>query len=173
MIDDFATAGWSGHLTWFSSHEELLKPTRLWVDSGHKYVWHVRYSPGGNYVAAVGTDGTLNVYKSKSGEVAYRVTGPVKGTERRPKFVPFHSLDWSPDGLVIAVGAADNNIYVFRAHDGAPYDRLVGHAETITDLAFSPDGRTLASTAGGPKLSMQYHEAVEGPDNYVRLWARP
>jgi hypothetical protein len=37
-------------------------------------------------------------------------------------------------------------------------------------VAWSPDGETLASTAGGPLISQSLNQSVRGPDDTVRLW---
>jgi WD40 repeat protein len=78
----------------------------------------------------------------------------------------------SPDAALIAAGASDHNIYVFNADDGSLYDTLVGHTTIVTAVAFSPDGRTLASTAGGPLLSESLNPISVGPDDFVHLWSR-
>ena len=78
----------------------------------------------------------------------------------------------SPDAALIATGASDHNIYVFNADDGSLYDTLVGHTTIVTAVAFSPDGRTLASTAGGPLLSESLNPISVGPDDFVHLWSR-
>lgn len=157
-IAEFAKLSWSNHPGYFSAHAAALVPAPLWIDGGHKQVWNVRYSPDGSRVAAAGADG-LSVLASGSGAVVYRRATPA-----------LHGLDWSPDGAYVAAGAADRHIYVFRASDGSVLDRLDGHGEKVTAVAFAPDGRTLASTAGGPLLNLELNAIVHGPDDAVHLW---
>ncbi|MGQ0826338.1 MAG: Ig-like domain-containing protein [Actinomycetota bacterium] len=163
-IAAFAKRGGSGHLAWYHQNAALLAPTPLWSEGGHKQVWNVRYSPDGKRLAAVGTDGKLSMYESRTGRVVYVATGSPA--------VSFYGLDWSPDGALLAVGAADEQIYVFNAANASSFDTLVGHAELVTDVAWSPSGCTLASTAGGSKLSQALLNVVQGPDNFVHLWTR-
>lgn len=158
MIARFAKVGWSNQPGFFAANAVALAPSPLWIDEGHKQVWTVRYAPGGDRVAAAGADG-LSVLAARTGAVVYRRATPA-----------LHGLDWSPDGAYLAAGAADRRIYVFRAGDGSLYDRLEGHGEKVSAVAWAPDGRTLASTAGGPLLNYELNAVVNGPDDAVHLW---
>jgi WD40 repeat protein len=164
QINAFAKVGWEGQPGWFSRNRAGLAPKVLWMETGHKEVWNVRYSPDGTRVAAAGGDGVLSVYSSGTGQVVYRSTAPVASA--------FNGLDWSPDGALIAVGASDHAIYVFNASNGSLYDKLVGHKNVVSAVAWSPNGRVLASTAGGPRLSAALNQTVHGPDDAVHLWSR-
>ncbi|MBK7198382.1 MAG: hypothetical protein IPH80_38515 [Myxococcales bacterium] len=58
------------------------------------------------------------------------------------------SLRLAPDGRSLAFGASDDTIIVRGTAVDAPAPRvLVGHAGSINDLAFAPDGLTLASAS--------------------------
>ena len=63
-------------------------------------------------------------------------------------------LAFSPSGNLLAVGAG-NQLEIWNVTDGTLLTSLEGHAETITSLAFSPDGKYLASA---------------GMDNQLYLW---
>src|SRR5262249_29182664 len=53
----------------------------------------------------------------------------------------------APDGRVIAApGAGD--IILYETASGKPRLRLGGHLQTVTGLAFTPDGKTLVSASG-------------------------
>ncbi|MEZ4869251.1 MAG: tetratricopeptide repeat protein [Caldilineaceae bacterium] len=58
------------------------------------------------------------------------------------------SLAFSPDGQVLAAGAAnDNKIRFWQVKTGQPLGALVGHSGMVAELSFSPDGKRLASSS--------------------------
>jgi WD40 repeat protein len=82
----------------------------------------------------------------------------------------FHGLAWHPGGKLLAAGGADARIYLFDAESGPRVYTLTGHDDVVTAVAWSPDGATLASTAGGPLIMLALVDASDGPDKTVRLW---
>jgi WD40 repeat protein len=98
---------------------------------------------------------------------------------RAAKYVlkDFHTGTWgmefSPDGKWLATGAGnyggagtaahlrDGAVQVWDAETGAPVYDLVGHTACVWSVAFSPDGRRLATAAG---------KRVKGLRGEVRIW---
>ena len=70
------------------------------------------------------------------------------------------AVTYAPGGKVLATGHGDNTIRLWDAVTGKELRRLVGHADRVTGLAFSPDGKLLASRGG----------FVAFNDNSIRLW---
>ncbi|MDJ0635340.1 MAG: NB-ARC domain-containing protein [Xenococcaceae cyanobacterium MO_188.B29] len=64
-------------------------------------------------------------------------------------FGAVHSLAFSPDGKVLAIGDSYGYIRLFRIQDEQPYLLLRGHGKNlrVTSVAFSPDGKLLASSS--------------------------
>jgi WD40 repeat protein len=59
------------------------------------------------------------------------------------------SLDYSPDGELLAVSGY-HEVLLHRSDGSGLVARLVGLAERIESVAFSPDGRSLAVVGGSP-----------------------
>jgi len=59
------------------------------------------------------------------------------------------SIDYSPDGSMIAV-AGYHEVLIHKADGSGIVSRLVGLAERIQKLAWSPDGKKIAITGGSP-----------------------
>ena len=157
-----ANVSYESHFSWCHANAPVVTHTPLWSEGNHRTVWGVDYSPDGTRVAAASADGFVSVFDAATGHVVFR-TGA-------PRVTAFHSLDWSADGRFLAAGAADKRVYVFDAANGRLRDVLAGHADVVTTVAWSPDGRRLASVAGGPLLSFASLEFAVGPDMTLRLW---
>lgn len=58
-------------------------------------------------------------------------------------------IDWSPDGTVLAAGDIDGSITTMDPHSGHRILDWTAHESPVRDVAWSPDGRLLASCGGG------------------------
>ncbi len=130
---------------------------------GRLYVWEV---PGGKVVAEAATEGKwwvfapafladgraaflhsgdkgFALYDALSGRAAFRFEGGRQGEGRE--------LAVSPDGRTLAIsllaGDADSPVGLFDLGSGRRAHLLEGHRGSVNALAFSGDGRLLASSA--------------------------
>jgi WD40 repeat protein len=136
-IATFATLSYEDQPAWCQANPALAVRTPRWSDQRIGWIWNVRVAPDGTRAAAAGNDGALEIYDLASGTVVVHAEAPSGAA--------LHGLDWSPDGALVAVGSADHAVHVFDASSGAPYDRLEGHADVVSAVAWSPDGQTLAT----------------------------
>lgn len=80
--------------------------------------------------------------------------------ELRYPVAAVHSVAFSPDGLSIATGGADESVRIWDARTGQERSAFKGHTGFIQTLAFSPDGRRLVS--GGDDHTVRVWDVVTG-----------
>jgi WD40 repeat protein len=95
---------------------------------------HVEYSPNGNELA-IGY-----------GESAAVLTVPEYERDRAYKVPPMLTdLAWAPFSDALALASLDGTASVWPLHGDVGRVTLTGHDTGLSDVAFSPDGRTIAT----------------------------
>jgi WD40 repeat protein len=106
----------------------------------------------GSRIAMVGPEGLVEIRDAESGSsvVELHVSTVGVGSDGAGR----GSVTFSPDGSRIAVTHTDGTVRLFDAETGAPRLVLPGFGCPVSDLAFSPDGRKLASASpcGGLRI---------------------
>src|SRR5262249_12684506 len=141
----FATVGWSpdgktivtasvdGVGVWDASAPDK-GPLRALVASNEQ-IQAVAVSPDGKSVATVGSKGVR----------FHELAGGVKPTADVPRR-DMPVLAFSPDSKIAACAARDGAVHLYDAATGKQILRLQAFPEEATGVAFSPDGKILATT---------------------------
>jgi mono/diheme cytochrome c family protein len=101
--------------------------------------------PKEDIVAYGGAMGTVRAYKISDNQnrtAGRNDTNQIKEFERQPASV--HCIAWNATGTQIAVGS-ENDAKVYDAKSGSKLATLTGHEGGIFAIAFSPDGKRVAT----------------------------
>ena len=82
-----------------------------------------------------------------------RLPDEAKGNTKKDRI---SDIAYSPDGTMIAV-AAGNGIWLYDAQTGQELVQCIGHIDQVVNVAFRPDGKTIASVG-------------IGYDGTIRIW---
>jgi WD40 repeat protein len=122
------------------------------------------FAPDGNRFAAVAWDRRLEAWVLDLEEPAASWRVPAKQSK---------CADFSADGRHLAVANMDDGV-LFAWKTLSMVRRFVGHSNTLSDLAFSPDGQMLATVSHDRKLRLW--DAQTGEELYTivahRDWVR-
>ncbi|MBU7022557.1 MAG: WD40 repeat domain-containing protein [Theionarchaea archaeon] len=83
---------------------------------------------------------------------------------------PIYSLDWSPDGHLIAT-AGYKTVTVWSIEGGRKSETLEGHASYVWGVAWSPDGSLLASASQDGTVLLWNSSTYSEPDIVRTGWA--
>jgi WD40 repeat protein len=151
----------------------LLREIGTTYHEGPELVWSVAFSPDGKTLASASMLGTVLLWNVQTGKRTATLQR-FNPNGREEDINPAFSVAFSPDGSVLAVGTV-RGITVWDVKSGEKVVALSRPSATVWSLAFSSDGKTLASAGSkgvvgcnwviGPRAWRQ-----GDPTPTVRLW---
>lgn len=104
----------------------------------------VAFAPDGQTVAGGFVSGTIRLWRVSDGSLLRDLRG---GHSSR-----LMSLAFSPDGQLLLSGSGDKSARLWTVADGRNVRTLSEHADPVNGVAFSPDGRTVATASDALRL---------------------
>ena len=131
---------------------------------GHsRNIWEVRFAPTGTHLATASFDNTARIWDVASGKTLATLRGHSQAIV---------GLDYHPHGHLLATSGDDSTIRLWRTSDGEQRRKMEG-GNHVYDVAFSPDGKWLASAGRARSVIGGFWYDVTGLGGSVspvKLW---
>jgi hypothetical protein len=126
---------------------------------GYRMVTGITYAPDGRSVLLAGYEGSLSLWDLTTGKLVRQLTtfdlSRVQAMAPQVLNDPYFAANpfsrtravLSPDGRTVAAYGLDGVVRVLETSTGAERCRFDGHEGAVTALAFSSDGKTLATAS--------------------------
>jgi WD40 repeat protein len=128
----------------------VSSPIRMMLKGHGTRVLSTAFSPDGKQLATIGDDGTVIIWDANTGNELLRLPGTTKASD----LITEQRIAYSPDGKRLAV-CDSNQLKVYAPTSGELLMALSGHEKDVLSVAFSIDGKYLATGSG---------------DTTVRIW---
>ena len=122
---------------------------------------HAALSSSGEYVVSCGPGG-INLWETGTGRFLWNA-----GAVSSAGSGSLKDIDFSPAGdtIAVAVGPPANAVVILSVSDGAVLRAFTGHAGSITDLKYSPDGTRLLT--GSQDATARIWDVASGQTLYI------
>jgi WD40 repeat protein len=151
----------------FSPDSRLLAITtygrtiELWQMDGQKLktinemnsqAMSVTFSPDGKTITSASWEGKIRVWNLQNQQLK---------TLSENNFDAINEIEFSPDGKLIAIAGQNGRVKLLK-RSGQEIKTFAAHENTVTQLRFSPDGKTLLTSSDG---------YTTYPDSPLKLWS--
>ncbi len=144
-----------------------------WLVGHESGVTSVDFSPDGERALTASNDRTIRLWNARSGELLRVFHGHLSGVQ---------IARFSPDGQRMASGSGgpifdddgkpvpslDQTVRIWDVNTGEELIRCSGHRDWVIGLAFSPDGKYIASSSGGGIVRGEIR--IPASENQIRVW---
>jgi WD40 repeat protein len=113
----------------------------------------------------VGEDGMVRIWDAETGDLLLAFVGHTGGNAGG--FTGTLDVSYSPDGLELATAGADGVAKVWDAETGEALLALVGHTAGLHSLAYSPNGRYIATSSNTDDTTVKVWDAHSGDEVYT------
>ncbi|QKX57042.1 uncharacterized protein TRUGW13939_04150 [Talaromyces rugulosus] len=147
-------------LVWNPSNGESLQP----LNAHKRWIGAATFSPDGEKFASLSVDSMLQICDMSTGRCLQILQTSVSGRYHGYGF----TITFCPDGLYVASSSGET-AQLWDVSTGQCLQTLEGHINAISVMAFSHDGRLLASASGDPGSDWAYSRS-NADNNTLRLW---
>jgi WD40 repeat protein len=132
--------------------------------SGHtSWIWSVAFSPDGQRLASGGEDNTVKLWSLTQGKCLKTLSGYCLSVWS-VAFAPQRDLQQVDDHFMdyrLASASNDGMVRLWNFSSGE-YLNLAGHTDIVSAIAYSPEGRFLASSGGTTDRTVRIWDASNG-----------
>ncbi|MEE9351338.1 MAG: WD40 repeat domain-containing protein [Thiotrichaceae bacterium] len=131
-----ATGTVDGYVQLWDAHKKTLKYS---LKGRNRSIENISFSPDGQYIIVGDNRGSITIWE--------------RNTNNRVFFINAHKLGsaigvMSPDNKFLATASSESSIIkLWDVQTNKAMSKFIGHHGDITDLAYSPDGKFIASSA--------------------------
>jgi hypothetical protein len=143
------------------------RPLRQFSLPENQRVGAIVLSPDGQLLAAGGSDGSIYLLDFPTGKTVKHLVGPTEAAS---------ALAFSPEGKLLASGrdfdfprrhGQDDPIQLWDVATGKEVRRFIGHKDTVMSIAFSPDGKWLATGAQRYDATLRLWDVDKGNEVFA------
>jgi len=139
-------------------------------------VYRTSFSPDDARIATVGQDNMVRIWDTQTGDLLLSFVGHSGEGDAGNFLYGISDVAYSPDGSRLATAGTDGIAKVWDAATGEELLILAGHTDGLHSLAYSPNGRFIATSSDKEDTTVKVWVAQTGEEIYTleghpqRVW---